>query len=145
MSAGPLIVAVLVLGAIAAVAGWGMWCAVNGIIGEIAARSRRRGAGAHVPELDGSAAEMVRSWIKGRRCTSCGGLLVESRITGHHVALLDPGGLTREWVDVAADRLEVALATSLPVCWSCHVASTFRRLHPELVIDRDNAERQGDD
>jgi len=46
--------------------------------------------------------------------------------------------MTREWVDVGADRLALALATSLPLCWNCHVAATFRRTHPELVTDRDD-------
>ena len=32
----------------------------------------------------------------------------------------------------------LALATSLPMCWNCHVAESFRRLHPELVTDRDD-------
>lgn len=80
---------------------------------------------------------LVKAWAKGRRCASCGGEVTESRFTGHHVALLEPGGATREWVDVAADRLPLALATSLPVCWNCHIAATFRRMHPDLVTDRD--------
>jgi hypothetical protein len=86
---------------------------------------------------DASQATIVKAWAGGRVCVSCGGALVESRFAGHHIALLDPGGTTREWVDVAADRLPLALATSLPVCWNCHIAATFRRMHPELVTDRD--------
>lgn len=86
---------------------------------------------------DGSAAEMVKGWAKGRPCVLCGRDVTESRFAGHHIALLEPGGMTREWVDVAADRLALALATSLPVCWNCHVAETFRRMHPELVTDRE--------
>jgi hypothetical protein len=23
-----------------------------------------------------------------------------------------------------------------PVCWSCHMSETFRRAHPELVVER---------
>jgi hypothetical protein len=84
-----------------------------------------------------SPAALVKAWAKGQPCASCGGELTESRFTGHHVALLEPNGTTREWVDVAADRLALALATSLPVCWNCHVAATFRRTYPELVTDRD--------
>ncbi|MGC4082516.1 MAG: hypothetical protein QM736_10505 [Vicinamibacterales bacterium] len=84
-----------------------------------------------------SPAAIVRAWVQGRSCVSCGAPLAEPRFAGHHVALLDPSGVTREWVDIAADRLPLALATSLPVCWNCHVAEKFRRMHPELVIDRD--------
>ena len=31
-----------------------------------------------------------------------------------------------------------AMSASLPVCWNCHVAPTFRREHPGLVVDRTN-------
>jgi len=87
--------------------------------------------------LASSASALVKQWAHGRQCTACGGRLIESRMAGHHIALLEPTGMTREWVDVASDRLPLALATSLPLCWNCHVAATFRRLHPELVTDRE--------
>ena len=63
--------------------------------------------------------------------------MVEHGFLRHHIALYEPGGKSREWVDVATDRLPLALATTLPMCWNCHVAATFRELHPELVTDRD--------
>lgn len=91
---------------------------------------------AQAPESSASA--VVKAWARGRPCAACGGELVESRLAGHHIALLEPSGMTREWVDVAADRLPLALATSLPICWNCHVAETFRRQHPELVTDRED-------
>ncbi|MGE3957020.1 MAG: hypothetical protein AB7H96_09915 [Vicinamibacterales bacterium] len=80
---------------------------------------------------------LVRAWAAGRQCASCGGDLVEPRFGGHHLALLEPTGITREWADVPTDRLPLALATSLPLCWNCHMAATFRREHPDLVVDRD--------
>jgi hypothetical protein len=89
-----------------------------------------------------SAEEMVMAWADGRVCVSCGGELLESRL--HHIALLEPNGTTREWVDIAADRLPLALATCLPMCWNCHVAATFRRLHPELVTDREETATHAD-
>ena len=61
-----------------------------------------------------SAAAMVRSWANGRSCVSCGGALAEGR-GGHHLALFEPGGASREWVDVAAEKLPLALDTSLPM------------------------------
>lgn len=123
--------AVIVVGALAA---WGTW-----YLGR-AFSLRRRLHGVRAAQAPASsAAAAVKAWAKGRQCVVCGGALAEPRFTGHHIALLEPGGMTREWVDVAADRLPLALATSLPVCWNCHVAATFRRLHPELVTDRDEA------
>jgi hypothetical protein len=111
-------------------------------------RDRRAKAATALAEVDralttvdegqgSSASATVKAWAEERRCVFCHGPLVESRVAGHHIALLEPGGITREWVDIASDRLPLALATCLPVCWNCHVAATFRRLHPELVTDRD--------
>ena len=90
-----------------------------------------------MPEEPASA--VVKEWARGRACAMCRGPVTESWFAGHHIALLEPTGMTREWVDVGADRLALALATSLPLCWNCHVAATFRRTHPELVTDRDDS------
>jgi len=92
---------------------------------------------AYLPEAPASS--VVKEWARGRTCAMCRGPVTESWFAGHHIALLEPTGMTREWVDVGADRLALALATSLPLCWSCHVAATFRRMHPDLVIDRDDS------
>jgi hypothetical protein len=92
---------------------------------------------AQAPESGASA--VVREWVHGRNCATCGHELIESNMSGHHIALLEPTGMTREWVDVATDRLPIALATSLPICWSCHVAATFRRMYPDLITDREDA------
>ncbi len=91
---------------------------------------------AHLPAS--SASTLVQAWAKDRTCASCGGEVVEHAFVGHHISLLDPDGTTREWVDVAGEHLPLALATSLPLCWNCHQAASFRRLHPELVVDRDD-------
>lgn len=139
---GTVTLAVLI--AIGLVAATGMWVAIRGILAYRADKAHRAHAGTHGSQtLDSAAVALVSQWAHGRTCELCGGALAESRVTGHHVALLDPAGTTREWVDVAADRLELALATSLPVCWNCHVASTFRRLHPELVTDRTDPPARG--
>jgi hypothetical protein len=47
-----------------------------------------------------------------------------------------PGELTPAVIHVAAENLPEIFATHLPMCWSCHIAQTFRREHPEMVIDR---------
>jgi hypothetical protein len=92
---------------------------------------------AQAPESAASA--LVREWSRDKTCVMCGTSLSDSAATGHHIALREPSGMTREWVDIAAERLPVVLTTSLPMCWNCHVAETFRRMYPDLVIDRDNA------
>lgn len=94
-------------------------------------------AAARAPET--STATMAREWAGRRFCVSCGGPLLASETSGHHFALREPGGVSREWVDVAAEDLPVRLTTCLPLCWNCHVAETFRRQFPDLVTDRDTA------
>ena len=129
------------LGAGAVLLGFAAWTC------RTSARARLRHSSTDLPDLsavldhvtvpESATAALVLAWADGRQCVSCGGPVRESHFTGHHVSLLDPSGLTREWVDIGADRLTLALATSLPVCWSCHVSATFRRQHPELVTDRE--------
>jgi hypothetical protein len=92
-------------------------------------------AAAQAPESAASA--MAREWAAMRTCTACGASLLASEGAGHHFALRDTGGVSREWVDIAAERLPIELTSSLPMCWNCHIAETFRREHPELVTDRD--------
>jgi hypothetical protein len=48
---------------------------------------------------------------------------------------MDDEGLARPWPDVAPETLPQVLATHKPVCFDCYVAETFRREHPELVVD----------
>ncbi|MBM3808875.1 MAG: hypothetical protein FJW22_11870 [Acidimicrobiia bacterium] len=86
-----------------------------------------------MPESEVS--RMVRAWASDHQCATCGAALSET--AGHHIALLDSSGMTREWVDIAPERLQAAPASSVPVCWNCHIAATFRRQHPELVTDRE--------
>ena len=47
-----------------------------------------------------------------------------------------------EWAQVTPENLPAILAVYRPVCWTCHVTDTFRREHPELVVDR-NVRRAG--
>ena len=45
-------------------------------------------------------------------------------------------GVTVEWSDFRPEALPEVLATHWPVCWDCHIAETFRRKYPKLVVDR---------
>ncbi len=54
----------------------------------------------------------------------------------HAPALLGRDFRTIEWKDVSPEELPEIFSTHQPVCWNCHVAETFRRMHPNLVTDR---------
>jgi len=78
----------------------------------------------------------VIDWYRARSCAYCHKALRELNWHDHRPALLDPAGKTVQWSEVAAERLPEVFETHLPVCWSCHIAETFRREHPEMIVDR---------
>jgi hypothetical protein len=79
---------------------------------------------------------IARRWFGSKTCVFCRRAITETRLVPHRPALLAPDGSTVEWPEVAPERLPEAFRTHAPVCWSCHVTETFRRMHPELVTDR---------
>lgn len=92
-------------------------------------------------ELDVAAPEcLVRSvlmkWYKGKRCVFCQRIFDEISLTDHKPALLCLEGIAVEWQQVKMSNLAEVLATHTPVCWNCHIAQTFRREHPDLVVER---------
>ena len=92
-------------------------------------------------ELDVAPPEcLVRSvlmkWYKGKRCVFCQRTFDEITLTDHKPALLCLEGTSVEWSQVKMSDLAEVLATHTPVCWNCHIAQTFRREHPDLVVDR---------
>ena len=92
-------------------------------------------------ELDVSPPEcLVRSvlmkWYKGKRCVFCLRTFDELSLTDHKPSLLSLEGNPVEWQQVKMSNLAEVLATHTPVCWNCDIAQTFRREHPDLVVDR---------
>jgi hypothetical protein len=77
----------------------------------------------------------VDRWYADKVCALCGKALGGLDWTRHKPALRRPDGVTLEWAEVKADTLPDVLATHAAVCWDCHVAETFRRTRPDLVID----------
>lgn len=85
---------------------------------------------------DSTVHHYVDRWFAGKQCVLCAKPIREVDFLNHHAALRDSTGHTHAWTDIAPERLPDLLPTMLPVCWDCHIAETFRRLHPELVVDR---------
>jgi len=79
---------------------------------------------------------IVNQWYTGKECVYCHKPFHEIHWHDHAPALLDEENRTIEWKDVPAENLQQTFRTHLPVCWNCHIAQTFRRLHPELVVTR---------
>ncbi len=79
---------------------------------------------------------IVSKWYEGKNCVFCHKPIGQIHLLDHAPALLGPDFKTAEWKSVRAEDLPQIFATHQPVCWNCHVAESFRRLHPNLVTDR---------
>lgn len=79
---------------------------------------------------------IVNRWYEGMKCVYCHKPFGEIHWHDHPPALVNAHGKTMQWNEVPLENLQQTLTTHWPVCWNCHVAESFRRLHPELVTDR---------
>ena len=79
---------------------------------------------------------IVGKWYEGKKCVFCQRPIAPIKHLDHAPALLGPDFKTTEWKYVRPEELPTVFSTCQPVCWNCHVAETFRRLHPNLVTDR---------
>ena len=82
---------------------------------------------------------IVTLWYEGKDCAFCHRPIPPVEWPGHQPALMDPNGRTVQWHEIPAEQLPDVLATFRPVCWNCHVTETFRREHPEMVLERPKA------
>lgn len=81
---------------------------------------------------------LLTGWYQGKACIYCGKAFGKIDWLDNKPALFDPEQKkTVEWTDLRPEDIPRALGACLPACWSCHIAETFRRLHPELVTERD--------
>lgn len=79
---------------------------------------------------------IVAKWYEGKACVFCRKPIRPLSRADHAPALLGKDFRTTEWKNMLPEDLPEIFATHQPVCWDCHIAETFRRMHPELVIDR---------
>jgi hypothetical protein len=79
---------------------------------------------------------IVSQWYEGKSCAFCHKPIGALQHLDHAPALLGPDFKTSEWREFRPEQLPDVFTRFQPVCWNCHVAETFRRLHPELVVDR---------
>jgi hypothetical protein len=82
------------------------------------------------------ALHIAQEWFEGRNCAYCGKAIGEIHWHDHPPALLSPEHRTTLWNKIAPENLAKTLENHAPVCWSCHMAETFRRNFPERVVDR---------
>ena len=80
---------------------------------------------------------IVSKWYEEKKCALCHKPFSPLHALDHAPALQSPDHKTVEWKDVSPQQLPEVFATYQPVCWNCHIIETFRRLHPELIVERD--------
>lgn len=85
----------------------------------------------------------VTRWYTDKTCVLCGKALGLIDWTQRKPGLRAPDGRTLEWHDIRPENLPEVLATHSAICWDCHVAETFRRQRPDLVIDNPHVGRPG--
>jgi hypothetical protein len=78
---------------------------------------------------------ILARWYEGKNCVWCGRPIGEIHWTERKPALLTADRGSVECSRVPAEQLQQTLAVALPLCFSCHVANTMVREHPELVIE----------
>jgi hypothetical protein len=79
---------------------------------------------------------LVTGWYDNKRCSYCARWI--GPIVWHErpPALRSPQNVTVEWTEIPPQEVPAVLKTYQAVCWKCHVVESFRREHPELVVDR---------
>lgn len=77
----------------------------------------------------------VADWYADTSCVLCGKALGRVDFAEHAPALMSPDGVTLVWNDVNPEAIYAVFESHRPVCWDCHIAETFRRKRPDLVID----------
>ena len=75
-------------------------------------------------------------WYARKNRVFCGEPIGEIHLIEQKPALLTSDRVTMEWSEVAPEKLQGTLETAKPVCFSCHLATSFAREHPKLAIDR---------
>jgi len=80
---------------------------------------------------------IVSKWYTGKNCVFCHKQIGPLHHLDHAPALLAPDHKTVEWKELRPQQLPEIFESHRPVCWNCHIAETFRRTHPELVVNRE--------
>jgi hypothetical protein len=79
---------------------------------------------------------IVAEWYKGKSCAYCQKPFGQIHWHDRHPALLSPERIAKQWNEIPPEQLPGVFATHLPVCWNCYIAETFRRQHPDRVLNR---------
>jgi hypothetical protein len=86
---------------------------------------------------DATTIAQLKQFFEGKPCAAC-----SRPIPPVHAGELRPGLLNAEkheaipWEDIPVANLSTTLEGHVPICSNCLIIETFRRQHPDLVVDR---------
>jgi hypothetical protein len=83
-----------------------------------------------------SAWTLASKWYEGKTCVYCGRPISELSHLDHPPGIVSFDGKIIEWDKLQAEDLPEVLGSARPVCWNCTVVESFRKEHPELVLER---------
>ncbi len=79
---------------------------------------------------------ILTRWYEGKKCAVCGKSVGQIDWLEHKPGVIGSDRRTALWPEFRAENIPAIMTTHQPICWDCHVASTFRRQFPDLVVDR---------
>ena len=86
---------------------------------------------------DAATTAQLKQFFGGRQCASCTRPIPPVRAGELRPGLLN--SITHEaiaWDEIPAANLSTTLEGHVAICSACLISETFRRQHPELVVDR---------
>lgn len=90
----------------------------------------------HAAPHDCRVRTILERWYEDKACVLCRQPFGEIHWSARKPALLRADKSTAEWEQIPVEQLPDTLASSRPICFACHLASTLVREYPDLVIDR---------
>jgi hypothetical protein len=79
---------------------------------------------------------IAAKWYQGKSCAFCGRPISPLSHLDHAPGLIAYDGQIIEWPRLEPESLPQAFESARPVCWNCTVVESFRKEHPELVVER---------
>jgi hypothetical protein len=79
---------------------------------------------------------MVDDWYKGKSCAYCQKPFCEIHWLDRQPALRGPDRNTAQRSEIPPENWPYVFQNFLSVCWNCFIAKSYRRPHPEQLVDR---------
>jgi len=76
---------------------------------------------------------ILLAWYVDKACHLCGMPIGLISLAGAKPAVLRADGVSMEWQEIPADKLQETLLAANPICFACHTAKKMMSEHPGLV------------